>query len=84
MGFCGKWAIRPSQIEIASTAFGVTPDEIAHAERVMAAYREAESAGKGATGLNGMLVDAAHLRHSAPVERRAELLSRSQKGKADS
>jgi citrate lyase subunit beta/citryl-CoA lyase len=74
MGFAGKWAIHPSQVEIANVAFSPTAEEIAHAERVVAAYREAESAGKGATGLDGMLVDAAHLRHSATVGRRAELL----------
>jgi citrate lyase subunit beta/citryl-CoA lyase len=74
MGFAGKWAIHPSQIPIANTAFSPTPEEIAHAERLMSAYRQAESSGRGATGLDGMLVDAAHLRHAATVGRRAELL----------
>jgi citrate lyase subunit beta/citryl-CoA lyase len=79
MGFLGKWAIHPSQVEIANTAFSPTPDEIAHAERLVAAYRAAESAGKGASGLDGMLVDAAHLRHAATVANRAELLGLSGK-----
>ena len=79
MGFLGKWAIHPSQVEIANTAFSPTPDEIAHAERLVAAYRAAESAGKGASGLDGMLVDAAHLRHAATVAKRAELLGLSGK-----
>jgi citrate lyase subunit beta / citryl-CoA lyase len=79
MGFLGKWAIHPSQVEIANTAFSPTPDEIAHAERLVAAYRAAESAGKGASGLDGMLVDAAHLRHASTVANRAELLGLSGK-----
>ena len=79
MGFLGKWAIHPSQVGIANTAFSPTPDEIAHAERLVAAYRAAESAGKGASGLDGMLVDAAHLRHAATVANRAELLGLSGK-----
>jgi citrate lyase subunit beta/citryl-CoA lyase len=74
MGFVGKWAIHPSQVPIANTAFSPTPDEIAHAGRLMTAYRAAESTGRGATGLDGMLVDAAHLRHAAAVAGRAELL----------
>src|ERR1700728_4490863 len=71
MGFLGKWAIHPSQVEIANTAFSPTADEIAHAELLVATYRAAESVGKGASGLDGMLVDAAHLRHAATVASRA-------------
>jgi citrate lyase subunit beta/citryl-CoA lyase len=74
MGYVGKWAIHPAQVEIANDAFAPTADEIAHAEKVVAAYRDAESVGRGATGLDGMLVDAAHLRHAATVARTAELL----------
>lgn len=74
MGYVGKWAIHPSQVELANTAFAPTPQEIEHARRIVAAYREAEAAGRGATGLDGMLVDAAHLRHAATVARTAEML----------
>lgn len=74
LGYHGKWAIHPSQVAIANEAFAPTPDEIAHAQRVVAAYREAEASGRGATGLDGMLVDAAHLRHSETVARKAALL----------
>jgi citrate lyase subunit beta / citryl-CoA lyase len=74
MGYVGKWAIHPSQVEVANTAFAPTPEEIAHAGKVVAAYREAEAAGRGATGLDGMLVDAAHLRHAATIAQKAELL----------
>jgi citrate lyase subunit beta/citryl-CoA lyase len=74
MGYVGKWAIHPSQVELANTAFAPTPDEIEHARRLVKAYREAEASGRGATGLDGMLVDAAHLRHAATVARTAEML----------
>ena len=73
MGFVGKWAIHPSQVALANTAFSPTPEEIAHARRVVAAYREAEAGGRGATSVDGMLVDAAHLRHAATVTRFADL-----------
>jgi citrate lyase subunit beta/citryl-CoA lyase len=74
MGFVGKWAIHPSQVDIANTAFAPTAYEIEHARAVLAAYREAEAAGRGATALDGMLVDAAHLRHADTIARRAALL----------
>jgi citrate lyase subunit beta/citryl-CoA lyase len=74
MGYVGKWAIHPGQVEPANEAFAPTPDEIAHARKVVAAYREAEATGRGATGLDGMLVDAAHLRLADNITHRAELL----------
>lgn len=80
MGFVGKWAIHPSQVEIANAAFSPTAEEIAHAGRLLSAYRAAESAGRGATGVDGMLVDAAHLRHAAAITSRAELLGLSSQG----
>jgi len=52
----------------------VESEEVAHAQRLVAAYRAAEADGKGAGSLDGMLVDAAHLRHAATVAARAELL----------
>jgi citrate lyase subunit beta / citryl-CoA lyase len=76
MGYVGKWAIHPSQVEIANEVFAPTEDEIEHARKVVAAYREAEAAGRGASGLDGMLVDAAHLRHADNITRKAELLGR--------
>ena len=41
---------------------------------MVAAYREAEAAGRGATALDGILVDAAHLRHADTIARRSALL----------
>ncbi len=73
MGYAGKWAIHPSQVEIANRAFSPTPEEIAHARKVVAAYHAAETSGRGASALDGMLVDAAHLRHADNITRRADL-----------
>lgn len=76
MGYAGKWAIHPAQVEVANEVFAPTEQEIAHARRMVTAYREAEAAGRGATGLDGNLVDAAHLRLADNIARRAELLGR--------
>src|SRR6202000_2035233 len=60
LGYTGKWAIHPSQVPIANEVYAPTADEIALAERNLAAYREAEANGRGAVGVNGVLVHDAH------------------------
>ena len=71
LGFDGKWAIHPSQIPIANEVFSPTAAEVAWAHRTFEAYRAAESDGTGAIGVDGVLVDAAHMRHVQTVLRRA-------------
>jgi citrate lyase subunit beta/citryl-CoA lyase len=48
MGYTGKWAIHPDQVPIANEVYAPSADEIALAERNVAAYREAEAKGRGA------------------------------------
>ncbi len=71
LGFDGKWCIHPSQVPIANACFTPGQDEIDWAVRTEAAYREAEAAGTGAIAVDGMLVDAAHMRHVGTVLSRA-------------
>ena len=67
IGFKGKFAIHPSQLDIINATFAPSPEEIEHARRVVAAFAEAERAGKGATSLDGKVVD-------VPVVKRARAL----------
>lgn len=62
LGFCGKWAIHPSQIAPANEEFAPTPDEVAHARKVVKAYDEALAAGLGAVTVDGQMVDIASVR----------------------
>jgi citrate lyase subunit beta/citryl-CoA lyase len=71
MGFDGKWAIHPSQIAIANEVFSPTAEEIRWARETAGAYRRAEGKGTGAIGVDGMLVDAAHMRHVETILARA-------------
>jgi citrate lyase subunit beta / citryl-CoA lyase len=59
LGFDGKWCIHPNQIPWANEAFTPSPEEIAAAERIVAAYREAAEEGLGALAVEGKLVDEA-------------------------
>lgn len=74
LGYSGKWAIHPSQVGIANDVYAPTADEIARAKRNIAAYDEGAKAGKGAVSLDGMLVDAAHVRLARDVLRRAQVV----------
>jgi citrate lyase subunit beta/citryl-CoA lyase len=74
-GYTGKWAIHPDQIPVANAVFAPTADEIALAERNMAAYREAEARGLGAVGVEGVLVDAAHVKMARNTLARVALIN---------
>ena len=62
LGFEGKWAIHPNQVELAHDVF--SPDErlITRTRRIVEAMKEAARDGKGAVSLDGRLIDAASLR----------------------
>ena len=64
IGFKGKFAIHPAQVDLINAAFSPSDAEVAHARRVVAAFEEAESKGRGSTSLDGRVVD-------VPVVKRA-------------
>jgi citrate lyase subunit beta/citryl-CoA lyase len=66
MGFDGKWAIHPRQVEIINAAFSPTPEAVAQSRRIVEIYLAAEREGSGAVAIDGKLVDAAVIR----IERR--------------
>jgi malyl-CoA/(S)-citramalyl-CoA lyase len=62
LGYEGKWAIHPKQIELANKVF--TPDDhvAEQTRRIVDAMRDAAAKGKGAVSLDGRLIDAASIR----------------------
>lgn len=74
LGYTGKWAIHPSQVAIANTVYAPTEAEIALAERNVKAYRDGEANGLGAVGVDGVLVDAAHVKLAEITLARARLI----------
>ena len=62
IGGVGQWCIHPSQVEIANRVFAPTTEEIANAQAVVNAVKEAEGRGEGAASLNGVMIDAATTR----------------------
>ena len=62
LGIEGKWAIHPSQIELANQVFSPTEAELDRAKRILVALEEAAAQGKGAASLEGKMIDAASAR----------------------
>ncbi|MFN8830028.1 MAG: HpcH/HpaI aldolase/citrate lyase family protein [Labrys sp. (in: a-proteobacteria)] len=67
LGIEGKWAIHPSQIDLANEVFSPTEKEVDKARRIIAALKEAEEQGKGAAALDGKMIDAASERMARNV-----------------
>jgi citrate lyase subunit beta / citryl-CoA lyase len=67
MGFTGMGCVHPRQIRIIHEAFRPTDDELARAERIVAAFEEAQSRGLGVVSLGSKMID-------APVVLRAQQL----------
>ncbi len=75
LGCEGKWAIHPSQIELANDVFTPPEAEINKAKRILAALKEAAAQGKGAAALDGRLIDAASEKMANNVVKAAEAIA---------
>jgi citrate lyase subunit beta/citryl-CoA lyase len=66
-GFQGRCCVHPDQIAPVNEAYRPTSEELAAAERVVAAFAEAEKRGAAAIDVDGQMVD-------YPVAHRAQAL----------
>ena len=62
LGYEGKWAIHPSQIELANEVYTPSPRLVERTRRIIDAMKAATAEGKGAVSLDGRLIDAASIR----------------------
>jgi citrate lyase subunit beta/citryl-CoA lyase len=62
LGFDGKTAIHPAQIELINQAFSPSPEEVTRARRVAEAMAEAIAAGRYVATVDGEMVEALHLK----------------------
>jgi len=67
IGFDGKWAIHPSQIELANEFFSPPEKEVNKAIRILEELEKAAKEGKGAAQLDGRMIDAASARMAENV-----------------
>ena len=57
LGFQGKMAIHPDQVAAINDVFTPGDDEAAQAEKIIAAFKEAEAAGSASIQVDGLFVD---------------------------
>jgi citrate lyase subunit beta / citryl-CoA lyase len=62
LGFVGKMAIHPTQVDVMHTVFSPSEAEVTYARGLLAAFREGEARGVGAVKYEGMMVDYANVR----------------------
>jgi malyl-CoA/(S)-citramalyl-CoA lyase len=79
LGYEGKWAIHPSQIELANKVFTPSEAEVSKARRIMDAMAQAAKDGKGAVSLDGRLIDAASIRMAEALLATANAIAGSQR-----
>jgi citrate lyase subunit beta / citryl-CoA lyase len=61
MGFDGKTLIHPSQLEPCNRVFAPTGDEVDRARRIIEAFEQAESDGRGVVTVDGRMVENLHV-----------------------
>ena len=72
LGYEGKWAIHPSQVELANQVYTPSEAEVTRARRIMQAMDEAAKAGKGAVSLDGRMIDIASIRMAEALLAKAD------------
>lgn len=77
LGMVGKWAIHPSQVEMANEIFTPSENAVERARRVLAAMDEAKRSGAGAVALDGKLIDLASIRQAEVIVKQAEMIAAS-------
>ena len=60
LGFDGKTLVHPGQIGPCNTAFSPSPEEIAQARKMIAAFDLPENSGKGVVSIDGRMVERLH------------------------
>ena len=75
LGCEGKWAIHPSQIDLANEVFTPPAKEVDRARRILVAMEQAAKEGKGAVSLDGRLIDIASIRQAEALVATADRIA---------
>lgn len=81
MGFKGKTAIHPSQVEPINKIFSPLEEEVNYARKVVLAFREAEEKGLGAVALDGRMIDPPVVGRALKVVEMAEAIAKKEAAK---
>jgi citrate lyase beta subunit len=74
LGYDGKWAIHPAQLETINKTFTPNAEDITRAQRILRAYEEAKASGAGAIAVDGKMIDGASIRLARKTYEQAQRL----------
>lgn len=75
LGCEGKWAIHPSQLELANELFAPSEKDVERANKILAAMEQAQKEGRGAVTLDGRLIDIASIKQAENLVNKAKQIS---------
>ncbi|MCE9623011.1 MAG: CoA ester lyase [Actinomycetia bacterium] len=67
MGFDGKTLIHPGQVDICNEVWSPSAEEVEHAWKVIAAFEEATTAGRGVITVDGKMIENLHVANAQRV-----------------
>lgn len=74
MGFTGKLAIHPKQVEVINHIFTPSKEEVEEAQELIKAFEERKKAGIGVFTFKGKMVDVPHLKQAQRIVDRAKAI----------
>jgi citrate lyase subunit beta / citryl-CoA lyase len=80
LGFDGKTLIHPSQVDPCNEVFAPTEADVEQAGRIIAAFEEAEAAGKGVVTVDGRMIENLHVDNARRTLAIHEAIGRLQAG----
>jgi citrate lyase beta subunit len=75
LGYDGKWAIHPDQVNIINEMYTPSPEDVKRAERIILAYEEAKATGCGSLAIDGKMVDAASIRIAEAIYKQWKIIT---------
>lgn len=75
LGCEGKWAIHPSQIDLANQIMGPSDEDVTRAKNILKAMKDGAKEGKGAVTFEGRMIDYANVRQAEMLVKKAEMIS---------
>ncbi|RDD63427.1 HpcH/HpaI aldolase/citrate lyase family protein [Ferruginivarius sediminum] len=75
LGCEGKWAIHPTQIDLANDINSPSEKDVSQARRILEAMEQAQKEGRGAVTLDGKLIDLASIRQAENLVQKADAIA---------
>ncbi len=81
LGCEGKWAIHPSQVELANSLYTPPAGEVKRAKQILKEMKASHKAGSGAVSIDGRLIDAASIRQADVIVSKAKQIEKREKAR---